>query len=82
MPIYVYKCRTCGHVHEALQKVSDPPLTTCPVCQGALERQFSGHVGLQFNGSGFYITDYARKKSPGEEKSTQKAETKSETKTA
>ena len=60
MPIYVYKCKKCGEIHEALQKFSDPPLKTCPSCEGELEKQFSGQVGLHFQGSGFYITDYVR----------------------
>ncbi|MDZ7265839.1 MAG: hypothetical protein ONB48_00700 [candidate division KSB1 bacterium] len=60
MPIYVYRCRACEHAHEVLQKFSDPPLTVCPTCGGALQKQFSPEVGLSFKGSGFYITDYVR----------------------
>ncbi|MDQ7066181.1 MAG: zinc ribbon domain-containing protein [candidate division KSB1 bacterium] len=78
MPIYVYKCKKCGEIHEALQKFSDPPLKICPSCEGELEKQFSGQVGLHFQGSGFYITDYARNiDNKGNGKSNGKASEKS-----
>ena len=81
MPIYVYTCKKCGEIHEALQKFSDPPLKTCPHCEGELEKQFSGQVGLHFQGSGFYITDYVRNNggSNGKDTSGSKASEKSTT---
>ena len=63
MPIYTYRCSACGHTFEELiLRASDVP-TACPRCGGTVERTFSGSVGLVFKGSGFYITDYARKSS-------------------
>jgi putative FmdB family regulatory protein len=70
MPIYEYQCKKCGRVFEYMQKISDEPLKTCPadICEhgeegrGEVERLISKNVGLVFNGSGFYLTDYARKK--------------------
>lgn len=72
MPIYEYKCLECGNCLEAMQKISDAPLTECPKCGGNLEKQWS-RSGFQFKGSGWYVTDYAGK-SGGENK----AETKSD----
>ncbi len=60
MPLYVYRCDTCGHEVERLQKFSDPPLTTCERCGGTLEKVLFP-PGLQFKGTGWYVTDYARK---------------------
>lgn len=62
MPIYEYKCRLCGEVCELLQKVGDPSPKSCPACGGPLEKLISSPA-IQFKGSGWYITDYARKNS-------------------
>ncbi len=59
MPLYEYKCQSCGAVIEALQKFSDEPLKVHENCGGQLERLLSPPA-FQFKGSGFYITDYAR----------------------
>ncbi|HEY7817908.1 MAG TPA: FmdB family zinc ribbon protein [Vicinamibacteria bacterium] len=64
MPIYEYRCTKCGHRFESIQKVSDPPLTKCEKCKGKVERLISSPA-IQFKGSGWYITDYARKGSSG-----------------
>jgi putative FmdB family regulatory protein len=56
MPTYEYVCTSCGHRLEAVQSFSDPALTTCPVCQGALRKVF-GNVGIVLKGSGFYKND-------------------------
>lgn len=56
MPTYQYRCTACGSELEAVQKFSDPALTTCPECEGALRKVFSA-VGVVFKGSGFYATD-------------------------
>ena len=61
MPTYDYKCTECGHRFEAFQKMSEAALTSCPQCQGKVKRVLSGGTGLIFKGSGFYITDYAKK---------------------
>lgn len=58
MPIYEYVCQSCGHQHEALQKLSDAPLTDCPACQeAALVKQVSA-AGFRLKGGGWYETDF------------------------
>ena len=59
MPLYEYKCERCGNTFEVMQKFSDQPLTTHEGCGGQVERLIS-RSALQFKGSGWYITDYAR----------------------
>lgn len=63
MPIYEYKCSRCGEVCEVLQKVNDPAPKSCSACGGALKKLISSPA-IQFKGNGWYITDYATKKSP------------------
>lgn len=65
MPIYEYQCRECNRRLEALQRLSEPPLTTCPECGGELKKLLSAPA-FQFKGEGWYVTDYARKKEGGE----------------
>ena len=60
MPLYEYACDSCGETIEALQRFSDPPLETCDTCGGTLEKLISA-PSIQFKGSGWYVTDYARK---------------------
>ncbi len=60
MPLYEYQCDACGHRFEKIQKFSDPLETTCPVCGGSVHKLMSSPA-IQFKGSGFYITDYAKK---------------------
>ena len=60
MPLYEYECDDCGHRFERIQKFSDELATTCPKCSGALRKLLSSPA-IQFKGSGWYITDYARK---------------------
>lgn len=60
MPLYEYSCRKCGATIEKIQKFSDPPLTKCEKCGGRLERLLSPPA-IQFKGTGWYVTDYARK---------------------
>ena len=62
MPLYEYQCEKCGRF-ERIVKFSDPPLGACPTCGGAVQKLFSSPA-IQFKGSGFYITDYAKKSSP------------------
>ena len=62
MPLYEYQCEACGHRFEKIQKFSDPPLESCPVCGGPVHKLFSSPA-IQFKGSGWYITDYAKKDS-------------------
>jgi putative FmdB family regulatory protein len=73
MPLYEYQCESCSHRFEKIQKFSDPPIATCPVCGGPVRKLLSSPA-IQFKGSGWYITDYARKskdssKGAGSEKS-------------
>jgi putative FmdB family regulatory protein len=60
VPLYEYQCKKCHSLTERIQKFSDPPLTTCPHCGGELEQLLSAPA-VQFKGSGWYVTDYARK---------------------
>lgn len=57
MPTYEYRCPK-GHEFEEFQRMSDPPVASCPVCGAEAERLLSAGAGLIFKGSGFYITDY------------------------
>jgi putative FmdB family regulatory protein len=78
MPIYEYKCQTCGKIFEIIQKFSDEALTRHDECGGALERLVSTSA-LQFKGTGWYVTDYARGGKPnGGGKSDSKPDAKSE----
>jgi putative FmdB family regulatory protein len=61
MPIYEYECEKCKIHFEELQPIKDKPLSKCPKCGGHVHRLISLGAGLIFKGSGFYITDYARK---------------------
>jgi putative FmdB family regulatory protein len=67
MPVYEYQCESCERIIEKVQKFSDPPLIQCEECGGPLKKIISPPA-LVFKGSGFYITDYAKKK-PEKEKS-------------
>jgi putative FmdB family regulatory protein len=98
MPTYEYECRNCGHAFEALQRITEDPLTDCPKCKKPqLKRLIGAGIGVIFKGSGFYTTDYkssgssggsgsdgkSEKKSGGETKSESKsADKKSEAKTS
>jgi putative FmdB family regulatory protein len=62
MPIYEYRC-TKGHSFEELQRMTDEPLTSCTVCGAPVQRVFHP-VAVHFKGSGFYTTDYGKKKAP------------------
>lgn len=67
MPIYEYQCDKCG-TFEATQKITDKPLSKCPTCKGRVKKLIS-NTSFQLKGSGWYVTDYARK-----EKGTPKSE--------
>lgn len=65
MPIYAYRCESCGHAHDALQKISDAPLVDCPACgQPSLKKQVTA-AGFQLKGSGWYVTDFRNNSSAG-----------------
>jgi putative FmdB family regulatory protein len=58
MPIYEYRCSACGHELEALQKLSEAPLTACPECGKATLTKLMSAAGFQLKGSGWYATDF------------------------
>ncbi len=58
MPIYAYRCATCGHAKDVLQKMSDPLLTTCPSCGAETFVKQLTAAGFQLKGSGWYVTDF------------------------
>ena len=64
MPLYEYECDNNGHRFEVIQKFSDPPIQVCPTCGGPVHKLISSPA-FQFKGSGWYVTDYARKDSGG-----------------
>ena len=58
MPIYAYKCESCGHAKDVLQKLSDPLLTDCPQCGAPAFKKQLTSAGFQLKGSGWYVTDF------------------------
>lgn len=80
MPLYEYHCSACGHRFERIVKFSDAPVTTCPKCGKEALDQLISAPAVQFKGSGWYVTDYARKSSPSS--SSPKSESGSETASA
>jgi len=80
VPIYEYQCTKCGEVFEAFQKITDEPLSHCKFCSSKVEKLIS-HSSFQLKGSGWYLTDYARRSSssamdkPKSGESSDKAET-------
>jgi putative FmdB family regulatory protein len=86
MPLYEYQCDKCAHRFEVIQKFSDAPIEVCPKCGGPVKKLLSSPA-IQFKGTGWYITDYARKGDSAttpastESKTETKTEPKTETKT-
>jgi putative FmdB family regulatory protein len=58
MPIYAYRCSTCGNAQDVLRKISDPPLVVCPACGAATFVKQVTAAGFQLKGSGWYVTDF------------------------
>ena len=87
MPFYEYECSKCGYQTEILQKITDPPITKCELCNGRMKRLISQST-FHLKGSGWYVTDYASKtggydgKSSGSADKRSSTETKSETSTS
>lgn len=92
MPIYAYKCGSCGHSKDVLQKMSDAPLTVCPVCGAAAFSKQVTAAGFQLKGSGWYATDFkggattapaadAKGETKTDAKTDGKSDSKSDTKT-
>ncbi|HKQ27834.1 MAG TPA: zinc ribbon domain-containing protein [Burkholderiales bacterium] len=81
MPIYEYRCEACGHQEEFLQRVSEPPLTECPVCRKPTFHKMLSAAGFQLKGSGWYATDFRSKPGkPAEKKADDKSDAKTESK--
>ena len=79
MPTYEYECEKCGYKFERLQYMTEPPIKTCPLCEGPVKRLFGTGAGIIFKGSGFYQTDYRSenyKRAAEKEKSEEKSEKK------
>ena len=73
MPIYEYVCGKCHKKTEVIQRMNEAPLKVCPHCGGKLKKAFSAPA-IQFKGSGWYVTDYARAKSESGGKSSAKSD--------
>lgn len=84
MPTYEYRCKSCKHDFERIQKISDDSVVECPECGEETERLISGGAGLLFKGSGFYITDYRsdsyKEAAAGDKKSGESAKSDKATK--
>ncbi len=78
MPTYAYLCDDCGNEVEVIQKMSDDPLTACDSCGGGLRKKMFP-VGIVFKGPGFYVNDYANKKSATKETALPAATTDTKT---
>ena len=61
MPLYEFQCESCEHRFEKIQKFTDPTPDTCPKCGGGPVRKLMSSPAIQFKGTGWYITDYAKK---------------------
>ena len=75
MPLYEYRCTACDHQFEVIQKFSDAPISVCPKCSGGPVEKLLSSPAFQFKGTGWYVTDYARKdqgKSSDKDKSADK----------
>jgi putative FmdB family regulatory protein len=81
MPLYEYECEKCAQRFERIQKFSDPPIESCPSCNGPVRKLFSSPA-IQFKGSGFYITDYARKSGGDSAKPASGGDAKAKTETS
>lgn len=76
MPIYAYKCDSCGHSKDVLQKISDAPLTACPQCGAATFSKQVTAAGFQLKGSGWYVTDFRGGSTAAGDKSDSSTESK------
>ncbi len=79
MPIYEYQCQKCG-TFEATQRITDKSLAKCPTCKGKVKKLIS-NTSFQLKGTGWYVTDYARKGQNGDAKSDKDSKSTSESKT-
>jgi len=77
MPLYEYQCKKCGHRFERIQRFSDPLVKTCPECGGKVEQLLSAPA-VQFKGSGWYVTDYAKKPAGGSAAKSESSDSKAD----
>ena len=80
MPLYEYQCDQCAHRFEVIQKFSDAPIDVCPKCGGPVKKLLSSPA-IQFKGTGWYITDYARSGKTDSATTAASSDSKTETKT-
>jgi putative FmdB family regulatory protein len=73
MPLYEYRCDSCGHQFEVIQKFSDDPIALCPSCGAGPVVKLLSSPAIQFKGNGWYVTDYARKDSKPKDSKDEKA---------
>lgn len=81
MPIYEYRCTSCGHELETLQKFSEPPLSACPACNTESLTKLVSAAGFQLKGSGWYATDFKGSGKPAAPKKDGEAKKEGEAKT-
>ena len=79
MPIYEYRCGSCGFEKEYLQKVNDAPVAACPACGSNIYTKLISAAGFQLKGSGWYATDFKNGAKPKPKPDAEAAATKSET---
>src|SRR5215472_10185789 len=77
MPLYEYQCKKCGHRFERIQRFADPLVKKCPECGGKVEQLLSAPA-VQFKGSGWYVTDYAKKPADGSAAKTESSDGKAD----
>jgi len=77
LPIYEYECIECGKYFETMQKITEKPIISCPFCSGKV-RKLVSNCSFQLKGSGWYLTDYARKAEKKEERKEEKKDKKSD----
>lgn len=80
MPLYEYQCDSCGARFELIRKFSDPPLEACPTCGAEGVRKLVSSPAFQFKGSGWYVTDYAKKSEGSSSGAKATAESKADAK--
>jgi len=81
MPIYEYRCTSCGFQKEYLQKINDPVMTVCPECEKHTLSKMITAAGFQLKGSGWYATDFRNPKPAAKSCGKEKSDTKTDTKT-
>lgn len=82
MPIYEYECQQCGYLHEALQKISDDPLTECPACHENALKKLVSAAGFRLSGNGWYETDFKSKNKKNLAQSDSKSDSQSASKSS